>query len=57
MHHMCIQVDDIHAAVSQIKAHKVRTLGDVSIGAHGLPVIFLHPSDCHGVLIELEESK
>ncbi|PVU97640.1 hypothetical protein BB560_005732 [Smittium megazygosporum] len=57
IHHICINVKDINKAVEQVKANNVRTLGNIKIGAHGLPVIFLHPKDCLGVLIELEESK
>eukprot|EP01135_Chromosphaera_perkinsii_P004107 Nk52_evm14s270 gene=Nk52_evmTU14s270 len=56
MHHICLEVDDIHAAMDHVRAQGVRTLGDKpKIGAHGLPVIFLHPKDCGGVLTELEE--
>ena len=57
MHHICCEVDDILAARDRVRAQGVRILGDgePSIGAHGLPVLFLHPKDCFGVLIELEE--
>lgn len=56
MHHICLEVDNIENAVDDLKAKKVRLLGDKpKIGAHGKPVIFLHPKDCGGVLIELEE--
>ena len=56
MHHLCIEVDDIDAAIEDLKKRNVRILGDgkTKIGAHGLPVVFLHPKDCGGVLIELE---
>ena len=57
MHHVCCEVDDILAARDRVRAQGVRILGDgePSIGAHGLPVLFLHPKDCFGVLIELEQ--
>lgn len=57
MHHICCEVDDILAARDRLREHGVRVLGDgePSIGAHGLPVLFLHPKDCFGVLIELEQ--
>lgn len=57
MHHICCEVDDILAARDRLRERGVRILGDgePSIGAHGLPVLFLHPKDCFGVLIELEE--
>ena len=57
MHHICCEVDDILAARDRVRAQGVRILGDgePSIGAHGLPVLFLHPKDCFGVLIELEQ--
>ena len=57
LHHVCLEVDDIHAAVKQLKAANKRILGDVKIGAHGLPVIFVHPKDMGGCLVELEEVK
>ena len=58
MHHVCLEVDDITSAMKDLQNKGVRTLGDKpKIGAHGLPVIFLHPKDCGGVLIELEEHK
>lgn len=55
IHHLCFEVEDIAAAVERVRAAGVRTVGDVKIGAHGKPVVFLHPSDCQGSLIELEE--
>lgn len=58
MHHICIEVDDIYKAVDDLKAKGVRALDPKpKIGAHGLPVVFLHPKDCGGVLVELEEKK
>ncbi|RVE74395.1 hypothetical protein OJAV_G00022120 [Oryzias javanicus] len=57
MHHICIEVDDIKAAVADMKAKNIRTLStEPRIGAHGKPVMFLHPKDCDGVLVELEEA-
>uniref|UniRef100_A0A7S1KUR1 Methylmalonyl-CoA epimerase, mitochondrial n=1 Tax=Percolomonas cosmopolitus TaxID=63605 RepID=A0A7S1KUR1_9EUKA len=55
IHHVCLEVEDIEQAVQQVKKMNVRVLGDVKIGAHGKPVIFLHPKDCNGVLVELEQ--
>ncbi|XP_077562479.1 methylmalonyl-CoA epimerase, mitochondrial-like [Haemaphysalis longicornis] len=55
-HHVCIEVDDIEAAVADLKKKGVRMLADATkIGAHGKPVMFLHPKDCGGVLVELEQ--
>ncbi|NP_001280147.1 methylmalonyl-CoA epimerase, mitochondrial isoform 2 [Gallus gallus] len=57
MHHICIEVDDIKAAMAELKKKKIRILSEEpKIGAHGKPVIFLHPKDCHGVLVELEQA-
>ncbi|XP_014644088.1 PREDICTED: methylmalonyl-CoA epimerase, mitochondrial [Ceratotherium simum simum] len=57
MHHICIEVDDINAAVMDLKEKKIRSLSEeAKIGAHGKPVIFLHPKDCGGVLVELEQA-
>ncbi|KAL8598115.1 hypothetical protein ACOMHN_030401 [Nucella lapillus] len=56
MHHVCLEVNDIKAAMKELKSKKIRTLSDQpSVGAHGKPVVFLHPKDCNGVLVELEE--
>lgn len=57
MHHMCYEVDDIIAARDALKAQGVRVLGDgePKIGAHAKPVLFLHPKDFDGTLIELEQ--
>ena len=59
MHHICFEVPDILAAAAQLTAGGARVLGDGKprTGAHGLPVLFLHPKDFDGTLIELEESK
>ena len=57
MHHVCYEVEDIHAAIAQLETQGARVLGDGKprTGAHGLPVVFLHPKDFCGTLIELEE--
>lgn len=57
MHHVCYEVEDIIAARDTLKTHGLRVLGDgePKIGAHGNPVLFLHPKDGLGTLIELEE--
>ena len=58
IHHICYEVDDIIAARDRLTADGARVLGDgkPKIGAHGLPVLFLHPKDFCGTLIELEEA-
>ncbi len=58
MHHLCFEVDDILAARDQLKLAGARVLGDgeAKIGAHGKPVLFLHPKDFSGTLIELEQA-
>ena len=58
MHHLCFEVDDIVAARDALKASGARVLGDgePKIGAHGKPVLFLHPKDFTGALIELEQA-
>jgi methylmalonyl-CoA/ethylmalonyl-CoA epimerase len=58
MHHVCYEVDDILAARDRLKAGGARVLGDgvPRIGAHGKPVLFLHPKDFFGTLIELEQA-
>jgi len=58
MHHVCYEVDDIIAARDKLKAEGARVLGDgePKIGAHGKPVLFLHPKDFNGTLTELEQA-
>ncbi len=56
VHHLCFEVEELTTAIDQLKAAGMRVLGEPKIGAHGLPVVFLHPKDCGGVLIELEET-
>jgi methylmalonyl-CoA/ethylmalonyl-CoA epimerase len=57
MHHVCYEVTDIRAARDHLLAEGARVLGDgePKIGAHGLPVLFLHPKGFCGTLVELEE--
>jgi methylmalonyl-CoA/ethylmalonyl-CoA epimerase len=58
MHHVCYEVEDIRAARDRLKAAGARVLGDGEprIGAHGKPVLFLHPKDFCGTLIEIEQA-
>jgi methylmalonyl-CoA/ethylmalonyl-CoA epimerase len=58
IHHLCYEVEDIVAARDRLKAAGARVLGDGEprIGAHGKPVLFLHPKDFCGTLIELEQA-
>ena len=58
MHHVCYEVDDIIAARDRLKSQGARVLGDgePKIGAHDKPVLFLHPKDFAGTLIELEQA-
>jgi methylmalonyl-CoA/ethylmalonyl-CoA epimerase len=58
IHHVCYEVDDILAARDRLKAAGARVLGDGEprIGAHGKPVLFLHPKDFTGTLVELEQA-
>ena len=58
IHHVCYEVDDIYAARDRLIAQGARVLGpaEPKIGAHGKPVLFLHPKDFNGTLIELEQA-
>ena len=58
MHHLCFEVDDIIAARDKLVAEGARVLGDGQPrnGAHNKPVLFLHPKDFYGTLIELEQA-
>ncbi|MEO0793079.1 MAG: methylmalonyl-CoA epimerase, partial [Pseudomonadota bacterium] len=58
IHHVCYEVDDILAARDKLKSEGARVLGDgePKIGAHGKPVLFLHPKDFCGTLVELEQA-
>ncbi|RKQ71644.1 methylmalonyl-CoA epimerase [Litorimonas taeanensis] len=55
-HHICFEVEDINAAKALMETRGMRVLGEPRIGAHGTLVVFLHPGDAGGVLIELMES-
>ena len=57
MHHLCYEVDDIRAARDALRSAGMRVLGDgePTTGAHGKPVLFLHPKDFAGTLVELEQ--
>lgn len=57
IHHLCLEVDDIESASARLRASGIRILGDGQprAGAHGKPVIFVHPKDFHGTLLEFEE--
>jgi methylmalonyl-CoA/ethylmalonyl-CoA epimerase len=59
VHHLCFEVNDLRSAAETLTAAGARVLGDgrQRIGAHGRPVLFLHPKDFDGTLIELEEVK
>ena len=58
IHHICYEVDDIGAARAQLMEQGARVLGsgEPKIGAHGKPVLFLHPKDFNGTLVELEQA-
>ena len=58
IHHICYEVDDLIAARDQLKEQGARVLGDGNpkIGAHGKPVLFLHPKDFCGTLVEIEQA-
>ena len=56
LHHVCYEVDDILAARDHLKAAGARVLGEPRIGAHGKLVLFLHPKDFVGTLVELEQA-
>jgi methylmalonyl-CoA/ethylmalonyl-CoA epimerase len=55
LHHVCYEVADIGTAAAQLAAAGARVLGEPRIGAHGRPVVFVHPKDAAGVLTELEQ--
>ena len=57
MHHVCYEVEDIHAACALMKkmGATITGTGEPRIGAHGKPVVFMHPKDFSGTLIELEQ--
>jgi methylmalonyl-CoA/ethylmalonyl-CoA epimerase len=57
MHHVCYEVENIYAARDKLKAGGARVIGDGNpkTGAHGKPVLFLHPKDFNGTLVEIEQ--
>jgi methylmalonyl-CoA/ethylmalonyl-CoA epimerase len=55
-HHVCFEVPDVHAAKAEMESKGARVLGEPRIGAHGTLVIFVHPKDMGGVLVELMET-
>jgi methylmalonyl-CoA/ethylmalonyl-CoA epimerase len=57
MHHICLEVNNINKAIEKLTSHEVSITGNgkSKIGAHGKPIVFLHPKSCNGTLIELEE--
>lgn len=55
-HHLCFEVPDIEAAVTDLTAKGARVLGAPRIGAHGTPIVFVHPKDFGGLLVELMET-
>jgi len=58
LHHITLRVDDIRAALAQLKAKGVRLIdADPREGAHGSLVAFIHPSSAHGVLVELKQNR
>jgi methylmalonyl-CoA/ethylmalonyl-CoA epimerase len=54
-HHLCFEVPDIDAAVADLTAQGATILGQPRIGAHGTPIVFVHPRDMGGLLVELME--
>ena len=58
LHHLCLRVPDIDAAVAALKARGIRMIDDVPRqGAHGSRIAFLHPTSAHGLLVELKQLK
>eukprot|EP01117_Protostelium_nocturnum_P001451 TRINITY_DN1174_c0_g1_i1.p1 TRINITY_DN1174_c0_g1~~TRINITY_DN1174_c0_g1_i1.p1 ORF type:complete len:195 (+),score=57.55 TRINITY_DN1174_c0_g1_i1:62-646(+) len=56
IHHICIEVDDIHSALKHVQDQGIKSIDQKpKIGAHGKPVVFLHPKSMNGVLVELEQ--
>ncbi|MEW7977520.1 MAG: methylmalonyl-CoA epimerase [Candidatus Sedimenticola endophacoides] len=56
IHHVCYEVDDIEVAAARLRREGARVLGEVKTGAHGKPVLFFHPKDFCGTLVELEQA-
>lgn len=55
IHHYCVEVENVAEAYKTLEGQGIRILGEPKIGAHGKPVIFLHPKDCFGCLVEFED--
>ena len=55
-HHVCFEVPDIQVAIAELTAKGARVLGEPRIGAHGTPIVFVHPKDMGGLLVELMET-
>ena len=55
-HHICFEVPDVHVAVAYLTAQGATVLSEPRIGAHGTPIVFVHPRDMGGVLVELMET-
>lgn len=55
-HHVCFEVPDIHVAVQTMTERGATVLGEPRIGAHGTPIVFIHPKNSNGVLVELMET-
>ncbi len=55
-HHVCFEVPDIDAAIADLRAKGSTVLGEPRIGAHGTPIVFVHPRDMGGVLVELMQT-
>ena len=55
-HHLCFEVPDVHTAVVDLQAKGTTILGEPRIGAHGTPIVFVHPRDMGGLLVELMET-
>ena len=55
-HHICFEVPDIHIAIADLTAKDARVLGEPRIGAHGTLIVFVHPKDMGGILVELMET-
>lgn len=55
-HHVCFEVEEINTAVTAMKQRGATVLGEPRIGAHGTPIVFIHPKNSNGVLIELMET-
>lgn len=56
VHHICYEVENINQAAEKMKAEGARVLGEIKTGAHNKPVLFLHPKDFCGTLVELEQA-